>query len=175
MIQQASIGLICQHILTRPCLAPSIEVAIRETQRIVGYFFQQMRVIFDRIIHALDVHVFSLCCRNLKVHSTEWSELGNDLEEKRQNPRSESRFAVNRSPLTLIASAVQVIEKFLPAEIWIFLHQLIVTRKQCDARHLRDKFADATTIAADGQIHVSEYILKLQVIGFIETALQQRP
>src|SRR5690349_5096610 len=49
-----------------------------------------------------------------------------------------------------------------------------MTGKQRNSRHLRNEFPDATAIAPDSQVHVTKYILELQVVGLKESAFQQR-
>ena len=119
VMHEASIRFVCQDVLARTGFASRVKVAVREPQRIVRYLLQEAGIIFDGVIHALDVHVFGLGRWNLEAHSSEGTDFGNDLQEERQNARSDTRLAVNRSPLAFVAGAIQVIEKFLFAEIGI--------------------------------------------------------
>src|SRR5204863_627810 len=131
--------------------------------------------IFDRVIHALDVHVFGLCCRNLEIHSPERPEFRHNLEDEGKNTRPKPRLAIDRPPLAFIPSAIQIIEKFLLVKIGILSNQLIVTRKQCNPRHLWNEFADAAAVAADCHVYIPKNVLELQIIGLKESAFQQWP
>src|SRR5207237_10335598 len=117
VMHESSIRFVCQDVLARTGFASRVKVAVREPQRIVRYLLQEAGIIFDSVIHALDVHVFGLGRWNLEAHSSEGTDFGNDLQEEGQNARSNTGLALNRPPLAYVAGAIQVIGNFLCAVV----------------------------------------------------------
>ncbi len=76
-----------------------------------------MFVVLHRMIHTRDIQVLCLTSWDFEVESLERSYLGNELQKKRKNPRSNSRLAISPSPFMPVLRSRQVVTELAGIKI----------------------------------------------------------